>query len=344
MTFGTTVMEFGWNFVDVPMSNPADLRVSIGSDTSLSTVDPNDPSGGYHLQYDSKADVLGMLRGGCTLRAVMSSDNLDAAVLDKMLLVTLDGTSFNPRPSPPAIPDGPQRLNWFIDRVDIEIGFDDRAPAGLERISDVPLTSSLRGQTQSSISTTLQVGFFGDSVNASYSRSWSHSFGIQLEDFALTRNSVGNQVRQSLCMEMSKSAAYARPEDLIDGDAEWPAMNPPSTLYSPPDAAMTNLDIPTQCVFRVPGTENGTFNFRIRMVPRFVMLRARRKNFSEESPAMQGYLKRLLLGDGIFFGASADPARYYGSGFPHNTMMDIEMHLPEFVWDISVDFSKVRAS
>jgi hypothetical protein len=342
VTGAPTLMEFGWSFVDIAMSNPADCRMQIGSAQLETGSAPDDPSGGYRIQHDSLAEVLVMLRGACTLRSVMAADNLNAPLLDKMLLVTLDGTSINPRPAPPAIPDGPARLNWYVDQVDIAIGFKDPLPAGLERLSDVPSTSSLKGQSQSSISTTLSVGFFGQSLTASLSRSWSHSFGIQLQDFGIERTSTGNEVTQHLRMEMSKSATYAKPEDLIDGRAEWPTHAAPPALQSPPDAAITNLDIPTQCLYRIPGSETGTATLQIRLVPRFVMMRIRPKNYAEETPDMQAALKAIHLGVGDLPAIALEEG-YDPRGFPYNMTMEIEIATPAFVWEFPVDFSKVGA-
>ena len=65
---------------------------------------------------------------------------------------------------------------------------------------------------ESSISQTLSVGFFGDTATGTYSKTWSHSFAIQLEDFGIERKSVGTDVLQTLHLEMSTSAAYAAVE------------------------------------------------------------------------------------------------------------------------------------
>ncbi len=276
-----------------------------------------------------------MLRGACTLRSVMASDNMNAHMVDKMLLVTLDGTSINPL-APPAFPDGPRRLNWYVDQVDIEIGFTGTAPAGLERSNDVPSTASLKGQSQSSISTTLSVGFFGDSATGSFSQTWSYSFGIQLQDFGIERDSIGNDVKQHMYMEMSKSAVYSKPEDLINGPVEWPARNPASSVFSPPDAAITNVDIPTQCIYKIDGGEIGVFTFQIKLTPRFVFLRARPKNYSEEDPRMQMSLISVNL-DPLMRNAEG----YNYTGYPYNMMMDIEVATPTFIWEFPIDFSKV---
>ena len=66
---------------------------------------------------------------------------------------------------------------------------------------------------------------------------------------------------QTLHLEMSTSAAYAQPSVMIDGPALWNGTHG-STLRTPPQTAITNVDIPTQCIYQIPGAEKGTFQFR----------------------------------------------------------------------------------
>jgi hypothetical protein len=335
MASPATLMEYGWSLLDASMSNPADYEMMIGSNKVDQGMDRDHPELAYRIVHDSFAKVVAMLRGTCTLRSVLATNSDNAAVLDKVLMVSLDSTSINPRPVAPSIPDSAQRLNWYVDRVDIELGFP-VAPAGLERSADVPNTSSLKGQSQSSISQTLSVGFFGDTATGSYSKTWSHSFAIQLEDFGIERKSVGADVLQTLHLEMSTSAVYAQTSDMIDGPAIWNGTLGATALRTPPETAITNVDIPTQCIYQIPGSEKGTFLFRIKLTPRFAFHHFRARAFGEESPDMQTALKQT----------SSDPMEMLAMGFdlgvfPFRTMVDTEIATPDFIWEFPIDFSKV---
>lgn len=334
MTTPATLMEYGWSFLDARMSNPPDYEMTIGKDSVESGLVKDHPESNYRIVHDSLAKVVAMLRGTCTLRSVLATNSDNAAVLDKILMVSLDSTSINPRPVTPSIPDSPLRLNWYVDRVDIELGFP-VPPAGLERSADVPNTSSLKGQDQSSISQTLSVGFFGDTATGTYSKTWSHSFAIQLEDFGIERKSVGTDVLQTLHLEMSTSAAYAEPADMIDGPAIWNGTRG-STLRTPPQTAITNVDIPTQCIYQIPGAEKGTFQFRIRLTPRFVFHHIRPRAFGEESPDVQTALMRTSKDE-----LEKETLGFDSSVFPFRSMVDTEIATPDFIWEFPIDFSKV---
>lgn len=335
MVSPTTLMEYGWSFLDAKMSNPADYEMTIGSSNVESGVIKDHPEWDYSIVHDSLATVIAMLRGTCTLRSVLATNSDNAAVLDKILMVSLDSTSINPRPVAPSIPDSAQRLNWYVDRVDIELGFL-VPPEGLERSADVPNTSSLKGQSQSSISQTLSVGFFGDTATGTYSKTWSHSFAIQLEDFGIERKSVGADVLQTLHLEMSTSAAYLQPSDMIDGPAIWNGTLGSTVLRTPPPATITNVDIPTQCIYQIPGAEKGIFQFRIKLSPRFVFHRFRTRAFGEESPDVQTALKRTSLDAMEKHAFGFDPGV-----FPFRTMVDTEIATPDFIWEFPIDFAKV---
>lgn len=104
-------------------------------------------------------------------------------------------------------------------------------------------------------------GFFGPKMltgggGLSGGGSESHSFSRNLADFRVVRNSDAQTIHHSYRMSMSSGGAYARPSDLLPTIKNTGFLDGISTvftgftLFSPPDLAVNDMGLISQCVWQ----------------------------------------------------------------------------------------------
>lgn len=252
---------------------------------------------------DRQAQVL--LRASFDLRAQTQADNTSGdLVIAKYLLVNLQGTRVNAEVGTESYQ--PNGSFSYVDMVDVHLDFLDEVP-GLERDQDSPDTSTLTGTTSSSISKSVGIGVFGSDGTGNLSATWSNSFSVALQDFKLQNRSNGNSVLQSLRMAMSTGATYSRPTDLISSslglnfsEDAWPGVW--FNVYSlspPPDKAMSDIPIPTQALFVVPGATVAKSRLRIRIKMNVVVFQSYELDVTKYG-GRPGRLSAASMGPGHF--------------------------------------------
>jgi hypothetical protein len=156
----------------------------------------------------------------------------------------------------------------FQDRVDVTLSLVNKTGQPVQdfrRASDGPETVNGSGATSSTVSFSFSMsgtgGFFGPKTGTggggvSGSFSESHTFSRSLNDFKVVNGSDDHVIRHSYQMSMSKGADYSGPADLLpkfkntgflDGiDAVFTGF----TLYEPPDLAVNDMRLISQCVWQ----------------------------------------------------------------------------------------------
>lgn len=287
----------GWSSPPAPLDVPFDQTPQIGEAKQVSGMSFN-PLGQASEQLDARKDTVAHpqigLRATFALRAAqqpVDDTNPQAGFLltEKDFSVSLQNTHIIPRPGVDnlAAQDGKDHTGWYVDQIDVEMGFDEE-PDGLELVSSAPPTVSLTGSIESSVSRSLSAGFFGETATGSASQTWSNSFSYSLQDFGTVNNSSQTKVEQRIQMQVSKGGAYEKPEDLI-GPFEFFAGQDRHTLYELPPKAISRLDLGCQGLWVVPGEFRATLPFVIKITPRFVNIQFRQK-FGDEggNPAAGG--------------------------------------------------------
>jgi len=341
----------GWDSPPQPLDLPLDQAPQIGESFQISSPDP--------LQSTSKDTIahpqIG-LRASFALKAARqavdeSDPNKGYRMVEKDFVVSLQNTHITPRPetTDPESQDGPGHTGWYVDQIDIEMGFDPQ-PDWIELVSSAPPTGSLSANVDSSVSRTLNVGFFGDQITGSYSQTWTNSFSYSLQDFTTVNNSTNEKLVQRVQMEMSKGAPYQQPNDLIDGSSDsWGCfggngqlpLDPPGNLRGLPPKAISRLDLGCQGLWTVteegllPDTK-GTVPFYIKITPRFVHFLTRNKLKSEMTD------HELFLWDR--WNLRCTQGGLTSEFTPFMIFFDIDTATPTFIWRCNVDFSGVGYS
>lgn len=192
--------------------------------------------------------------------------------------------------------DKPDQKGWFQDEVTIEMWLEDlngQKRTDLLRISDGPNTVNGTGSTSSSVSFSFtgsaNAGFFGPvptggaSVGTSVSE--SHSFSANLEDFRVVNNSDQyTAIHHYLMSKAASGAPYNKPTDLVPSgsDIGFTQAFGGIQLYSPPDLAIANLPLASQCVWQAnhPNEIKVGVNLKIRVTQHAVMVDGTNKFFS----------------------------------------------------------------
>lgn len=331
-----------WQSPPAPLDQPLQRILAIGASSAVSGVVAGHPEQSVNLVKDIRATPHVNLRAKFSLQVARESLDREKRyrLVEKIFVVSLQDTIIVPRPGTdhPQSQDAPDRTGWYVDQLDVEMGFESEAAVPV-LVSSAPGTGSLSGSVNSSVARSLNVGFFGDMLTAAYSQSWSSSFSYSLQDFAMMNNSDEKTVRQSLQMKMSKGAPYDKPADLIDGRASvWhkhylgtieSLEEQLGTLRGLPEKAISTMTLPTQGIWVVPGETRDKLVFQIKITPRFVHHMSREKTWQEMSPEEQARFE-MMHSVGI------DPRRMVQVKF-----IDTDVESPSLTWKVEVDFSSV---
>jgi hypothetical protein len=321
--------EQGWTCPPILLDSPLDQSIQIGENFSEGGVVLGDPWQDGKFDKNTIAHPQIGLRATFALKAARqyldeSNPEKGCHLTEKDFLVSLKETHITPRPETkdPASQDGTDHTGWYVDQIDIEMGFENE-PDGLSLFSSAPPTVSLTESVTSSISRTLSVGFFGETATGSASETMSNEFGYSLEDFATVNNQTNTKLVQRVTMQISKGGPYEKPADLQSSSifgqrgGLWkdPTAVPP--LYELPLKAISSLNLGCQGLWVVPGETRATARFVIKITPRFVHMLTRQQQPWEVK----------------------DPFNT-----PLQWFVDIDVESPTFTWTFDVDFSSVGYS
>lgn len=328
-------VSVAWTCPPQQMNPPVDQTMVW---TPENSINRDLGQGGLRIAPNTGHEVMVQLRSAFTLKAsVASQDTSGAAVLDKWFLVDLNNTVVSVasphQPTGGGDPgDVPGSSGWYVDRVDVEIGFTDDVP-GLSRWADAPGASSFKGNSTSTVTTGVTAGFFGDTLTGGFSRSWSNSFSFSMDDFGVTSDTSGpTRALQTYKLQTTGSALYSSPLGLLGGNRPWwvnASGAPPYTLQALPPKATSNLPIPSQAMFTTTPVTDTKTRVRIRITPNFVCVAPTVVDSASDLP--QEYQAEAFE---AFMGDLEPPIGRWG-------FYEVHTLNEPFEWATEVDFSAV---